>query len=131
MTRPTEAIERLEELAKAALWPVSVGGEQAAHLRRRAFNTAANPEPILSLIAHLRQVEEENVGLRAALEPFAALGDFDAALTERWPARVVDEDCDTVLAWAGGFDLKPPVITYGDLRRARSALTRNRGDDHG
>lgn len=120
MTRPTEAIERLEELAKAVLdWrplpdtattrameaALGRADSESRHRVLDAFRDAANPQAILSLIAHLHQVEEENAGLREAATT------AHHALLGRTPHSVPngEEACEAL----------------------RQALTRNRGGDHG
>lgn len=62
--------------------------------------------------------------LRAALEPFAQAADEIETVAPGWahdafPFRLFD-----------GLGYVPNVtITFGDLRRARAALARSRGDD--
>lgn len=64
--------------------------------------------------------------LRAALKPFAAFAEFEAALKERWPSGPVHPDGDAALVWNGGFGLTGPRFTHGDIREALAALEASR-----
>lgn len=154
MTRPTEAIERLEELAKAATpgpweWFTSCSWKRLKHNSRGLTLNVAEPfvasdghpdmtisrddmafiaaarEGVPMLLAHLHQLEEENAGLREVLEPFANEA-------RNWAAEVPD-DYRSLCTEPGSrmaLEGSETAFTIGDLRNA-SALTRNRGGDHG
>ena len=73
-------------------------------------------------------VPMEALAWREALEPFAAFARFDEQLTAAWPGRVPNADGDAVLVWNGGFGLKGPKITYGDIRKALAVIPTQGGE---
>lgn len=92
---------------------------------RVSLSFRADLHSLLSLITAYESQAERLREVEGALEPFAALADFDAALTERWEGREAPPDGNAVVCWSGGFGLKAPVVTYGHFRRARAALTQS------
>ena len=105
--------DELERLARAAyhdyaLADIAVGGGMKATVSvPDAFIAAANPATILALLSANREMGE-------SLRPFAALADM---VGESWT--------DETPAFVGADGV---TITIGQLRKARSALTTQRGD---
>lgn len=82
------------------------------------------------LIAAARErdgLRAENEMLRKALEPFAAFIKFERELQARNPNHPLTPDTTTFVQWAGAFGAPNIKATFGDLRRARHALT-NKAD---
>ena len=94
-----------------------------AHFERdTTFIARANPSTVLSLIDRISRLESENARLRELLTPFARVGDDGrgSALPDDAPLAIVNANMPDLPQWLAKVR---GVITQGDIRRARAAVS--------